>query len=101
MEKGFQFGNVSISLVLLLLLRALTGTSQTQGSAGREPTTATALGSETAEDGPTVMERGLESVGAPVSGDVTVEDDENGAAGEGDESSGQSDCDQSSKRQVS
>ncbi|KAG7459018.1 hypothetical protein MATL_G00226760 [Megalops atlanticus] len=90
MEKGFQFGNVSISLVLLLLLKALTGTSQTQSSAGREPESAAALGSETAEDGADVMERGLESVGTPVPGDVTVEDDENGAAGEGDESSEQS-----------
>ncbi|KAJ8389507.1 hypothetical protein AAFF_G00118970 [Aldrovandia affinis] len=98
MEKGFQFGNVSISLVLLLLLKALTGTSQTQGSTGREPETAAALGSETVEDGPSVMERGLENVGAPVAGDVTVEDDENGAAGEGDESSGQSDYDGNLKR---
>ncbi|XP_035272591.1 eukaryotic translation initiation factor 2-alpha kinase 3 [Anguilla anguilla] len=100
MEKGFQFGNVSISLVLLLLLKALTGTSQTQGSVGREPATATALGSETAEDGPSVMERGLESVGAPVTGDVTVEDDENGAAGDGDEFSGQTDCDEGLKRSL-
>ncbi|KAJ8281468.1 hypothetical protein GJAV_G00068040 [Gymnothorax javanicus] len=97
MEKGFRFGNVSISLVLLLLLRTLTGTSQTQGSAGREPTAATALGSETAEDGASAMERGLESVGPPGGGDVTVEDDENGAAGDGDESSGQSDCEESLK----
>lgn len=91
MEKGLHFGNVSISLVLLLLLKALTGTSQTQSStAGREPESAT-LGSETSEEhGAGVMERGLESVGAPVVGDVTVED-ENGATVEGEELYGESD----------
>lgn len=93
MERGLHSGNVSISLVLLLVLKALIGTSQTQGSAiGREPQPAarSSAGSSSEEDGGRVMERGLESVGAPVTGDVTVEDDENGATGEGDESYGES-----------
>ncbi|KAM7376354.1 hypothetical protein PAMP_006095 [Pampus punctatissimus] len=95
MERGLHFGNVSISLVLLLLLKALTGfgTSQTQGSAiGREPQSAVrGSGSTTEEDGARVMERGLENVGAPVTGaDVTVEDDEYGSAAEADESYGES-----------
>ncbi|XP_071381856.1 eukaryotic translation initiation factor 2-alpha kinase 3, partial [Centroberyx affinis] len=92
MERGFHFGNVSISLVLLLLLKTLIGTSQTQGSAiGREPQPAArGSGSTAEEDGGGVMERGLENVGAPVTGDVTVEDDENGATGETDESHGES-----------
>uniref|UniRef100_A0AAQ5YTI7 Eukaryotic translation initiation factor 2-alpha kinase 3 n=1 Tax=Amphiprion ocellaris TaxID=80972 RepID=A0AAQ5YTI7_AMPOC len=95
MERGLHFGNVSISLVLLLLLKALIGirTSQAQGSAiGREPQSAAAAvsrgpGLTSAEDGARVMERGLENVGSPVIGaDVTVEDDENGSAGESGES---------------
>ncbi len=95
MERGLHFGNVSISLVLLLLLKALIGfgTSQTQGSAiGREPQSATrGSGSTSEEDGARVMERGLGNVGAPVIvADVTVEDDENGSAGETDESHGES-----------
>uniref|UniRef100_A0AAQ6A2H8 non-specific serine/threonine protein kinase n=1 Tax=Amphiprion ocellaris TaxID=80972 RepID=A0AAQ6A2H8_AMPOC len=99
MERGLHFGNVSISLVLLLLLKALIGirTSQAQGSAiGREPQSAAAAvsrgpGLTSAEDGARVMERGLENVGSPVIGaDVTVEDDENGSAGEADESYGES-----------
>lgn len=87
MEKGFHFGNVSISLVLLLLLKALTGTSQTQDSVvGREPVPAIP-GSDTAgEHGSGVMEKSLGNIGAPIIGDVTVEDDENGATGEEDES---------------
>ncbi|XP_062325061.1 eukaryotic translation initiation factor 2-alpha kinase 3 [Osmerus eperlanus] len=87
MEKGFHFGNVSISLVLLLLLKALTGTSQTQNSVvGREPAPAIP-GSDTAgEHGSGVMEKSLGNIGAPIIGDVTVEDDENGATGEEDES---------------
>ncbi|XP_041810425.1 eukaryotic translation initiation factor 2-alpha kinase 3 [Chelmon rostratus] len=93
MERGLHFGNVSISLVLLLVLKALIGfgTSQTQGSAiGREPQSAT-RGSGSEEDGARVMERGLENVGAPVIvADVTVEDDDNGSAGEADESYGES-----------
>ncbi|KAK2826724.1 hypothetical protein Q5P01_020938 [Channa striata] len=96
MERGLHFGNVSISLVLLLLLKALIGfgTSQAQGSAiGREPQSAAArgAGSTSEEDGSRVMERGLENVGAPVSGaDVTVEDDETGSAGEAEETCGES-----------
>uniref|UniRef100_A0A3B4Z681 Eukaryotic translation initiation factor 2-alpha kinase 3 n=1 Tax=Stegastes partitus TaxID=144197 RepID=A0A3B4Z681_9TELE len=99
MERGLHFGNVSISLVLLLLLKALIGigTSRAQGSAiGREPQTVAAVtnwgpGSTSAEDGARVMERGLENVGSPVIGaDVTVEDDDNGSAGETEESYGES-----------
>ncbi|XP_078133002.1 eukaryotic translation initiation factor 2-alpha kinase 3 [Sander vitreus] len=95
MERGLHFGNVSISLVLLLLLKALIGfgTSQAQGSAiGREPQSATRGSSSTSgEDGARVMERGLENVGPPVIvADVTVEDDDNGSAGETDESYGES-----------
>ncbi|GLD72140.1 eukaryotic translation initiation factor 2-alpha kinase 3 [Lates japonicus] len=95
MERGLHFGNVSISLVLLLLLKALIGfgTSQAQGSAiGREPQSATrSAGSTSEEDGARVMERGLENIGAPVIGaDVTVEDDDNGSTGEADESYGES-----------
>lgn len=108
MERGLHFGNVSISLVLLLLLKALTGfgTSQTLGSAiGRElrsatTTTTTAAAAATTtrgsgatleEDGARVMERGLENIGAPgIGADVTVEDDENGSSPEPDDSSGES-----------
>ncbi|XP_041828636.1 eukaryotic translation initiation factor 2-alpha kinase 3 [Melanotaenia boesemani] len=97
MERGLHFGNVSISLVLLLLVKALIGfgTSQAQGSAiGREPQSAAisrGSSSTSAEDGSRVMQRGLENVGAPVAGtDVTVEDDENGSPGEADESYGES-----------
>uniref|UniRef100_A0A8C7RI10 Eukaryotic translation initiation factor 2-alpha kinase 3 n=1 Tax=Oncorhynchus mykiss TaxID=8022 RepID=A0A8C7RI10_ONCMY len=81
MEREFHFGNVSISLVLMLFLRALTGTSPTLSfTSGREPQTAAALGSHRAgEDGNegVLVERGLESIGGPlpgVIGDVTVED---------------------------
>ncbi|XP_060918747.1 eukaryotic translation initiation factor 2-alpha kinase 3 [Labrus mixtus] len=94
MERGLHFGNVSISLVLLLLLlKALIGfgISQTQGS---EPLSATrGSGSTSGEDGARViMKLGLENLGAPVLyGDVTVEDDDNGSAGEADESYGESD----------
>lgn len=95
MERVLQFGNVSISLVLLLLLKALIGfgTLQTQGSAvGREPNFgARGTGSTSEEDGVTVMKRGLDNVGAPaIAADVTVEDDDNGSAGETDESFGES-----------
>ncbi|XP_076002772.1 eukaryotic translation initiation factor 2-alpha kinase 3 [Genypterus blacodes] len=93
MERGLHFGNVSISLVLLLLLNVLAvfGTLQTHGSAiGREPLAVAATrgsASSSEEDAARVMERGLENVGGAVIGaDVTVEDDENGAAGEADES---------------
>ncbi|XP_070836009.1 eukaryotic translation initiation factor 2-alpha kinase 3 isoform X1 [Chaetodon trifascialis] len=95
MERGLHFGNVSISLVLLLVLKALIGfgTSQTQGSAiGREPqSVARDSGSTSEENGAKVMERGLENVGAPmIVADVTVEDDDNGSAGEADDSYGES-----------
>lgn len=95
MERGLHFGNVSISLVLLLLLKSLIGfgTLQTQGSAiGREPHSVNRGSSLTSEeDGARVMERGLENVGAPVIvADVTVEDDDNGSAGETDDSHGES-----------
>ncbi|XP_068436578.1 eukaryotic translation initiation factor 2-alpha kinase 3 [Clinocottus analis] len=95
MERGLHFGNVSISLVLLLLLKALTGfgTTQAQGSTiGREPqSVARGSGSTSEEDGTRVMERGLENVGSPVIvADVTVEDDDHGSAGEADESFGES-----------
>ncbi|XP_047467265.1 eukaryotic translation initiation factor 2-alpha kinase 3 [Mugil cephalus] len=95
MERGLHFGNVSISLVLLLLVKALIGfgTSQAQGSAiGREPQSATrGPASTSAEDGARVMEHGLGNVGASVIGaDVTVEDDDNGSTGETDESFGES-----------
>lgn len=102
MERGLHFGNVSISLVLLLLLKALTGsgTSSSPGSAaaaavGREPPPP-----PSEEDAAGVMEeRGLESVGGPViAADVTVEDDtDNGSAGEADETYGESNGDQPSR----
>ncbi|XP_006786007.1 eukaryotic translation initiation factor 2-alpha kinase 3 isoform X1 [Neolamprologus brichardi] len=93
MERGFHFGNVSISLVLLLLLKALIGfgTSQAQGSTiGRVPQSTTGgSGSTAGQDGAGVMKRGLENVGTSVIGaDVTVEDDDNGS--EADESHGES-----------
>ncbi|XP_076604174.1 eukaryotic translation initiation factor 2-alpha kinase 3 [Chaetodon auriga] len=95
MERGLHFGNVSISLVLLLVLKALIGfgTSQTQGSAiGRElQSVARDSGSTSEENGAEVTERGLENVGAPmIVADVTVEDDDNGSAGEADDSYGES-----------
>lgn len=95
MERGLHFGNVSISLVLLLLLKVLTGfgTTQAQGSAiGGEPRSlARASGVTSEEDGARAMERGLENVRSPaIVADVTVEDDENGPAGEADEPSGES-----------
>lgn len=93
MERGFHFGNVSISLVLFLLLKALIGfgTSQAQGSTiGRVPLSTTGdSGSTAGQDGAGVMKRGLENVGTSVIGaDVTVEDDDNGS--EADESHGES-----------
>lgn len=97
MERGLHFGNVSISLVLLLFLKVLIGfgTPHTQGSAiGREPQSvlARSSGLTSEEDGAGVMELGLENVGAPVvAADVIVEDDDNGSAGEAEESYGESD----------
>ncbi|XP_017290750.1 eukaryotic translation initiation factor 2-alpha kinase 3 isoform X2 [Kryptolebias marmoratus] len=94
MERRLHFG-VSISLVLLLLLKVLAGfgTSQTQGSTiGRKlPSAGRSSLSASVEDGARVMERSLENVGTTVTGaDVTVEDDENGSAGEADEPYGES-----------
>ncbi|MBN3271901.1 E2AK3 kinase, partial [Polyodon spathula] len=98
MEKGLQFGNLSISLVLLLLLKALTGTSH--NSAEGKPGSAAAR-VETGEDGANAMERGLEHVGAAAAfGDVTVEDDENGAAGEGEDTTAESSGDGKLKRSL-
>ena len=94
MEKGFQLGNVGISLVLLLLLRALTGTSATQASVGKD--TETAL--DQTDDG--VTERALESVTTSGYGDVTIEDDENGANVESEETPGDSDGSFNHKRHV-
>ncbi|XP_061599130.1 eukaryotic translation initiation factor 2-alpha kinase 3 [Cololabis saira] len=106
MERGLHFGNVSISLVLLLLLlKALTGSgaSRVQGSpaaaaAGGEPRSAgRAAGWSSPEHaaGAMHMQRSLDGgiMGTPVppqvpGADVTVEDDENGSAGEFDESYG-------------
>ncbi|XP_068195565.1 eukaryotic translation initiation factor 2-alpha kinase 3 [Antennarius striatus] len=95
MERGLHFGNVSISLVLLLLLETLIGfgTSQTQSSAiGRELQSAArgSVSTTDGDDGVSVMERGLENSGTPViAADVTVEDDDNGPAGETEESYGE------------
>ncbi|MGH0151579.1 UNVERIFIED_CONTAM: hypothetical protein FKN15_062549 [Acipenser sinensis] len=96
MEKGLQFGNLSISLVLLLLLKALTGTSHNSAEGKPGPVAARV---ETGEDGASAMERGLENVGAAAAfGDVTVEDDENGAAGEEDDTTAESSGDGKLKR---
>ncbi|XP_068608034.1 eukaryotic translation initiation factor 2-alpha kinase 3 [Brachionichthys hirsutus] len=94
MERGLHFGNVSISLVLLLLLKTITGfgTSQTPSSAiGRELHSAAWGPASTADgDGASVMELGFENSGAPViAADGTVEDDDNGAAGETEDSYGE------------
>lgn len=93
MERGLHSGNVSISLVLLLLLPLLLGfgfgfgSSQTPGSAGWRDAG---------------MERGLEKRGASpvIGGDVTVEDDDNGSAGEAEESYGESNGDVPASRYV-
>lgn len=95
MERGLHSGNVSISLVLLLLLKVLIGfgTLQAQGSAvGREPQSFSRVSTLTSEeDGARVMKRGSEDVDAPVTGaDVTVEDDDNGSPGESGDSYGES-----------
>lgn len=95
MERGLHVGNLSISLVLLLLPIAVIGigASHTQGSAiVREPQHVTRGSGLTSEkDGTRVMERGMGNLGAPVIGaDVTVEDDDYGSTGEADESHGES-----------
>uniref|UniRef100_A0A8C6S852 Eukaryotic translation initiation factor 2-alpha kinase 3 n=1 Tax=Neogobius melanostomus TaxID=47308 RepID=A0A8C6S852_9GOBI len=108
MERGLRFGNVSISLVLLLLLlKPLIGlgTSLAQGSTN---TVGTELPSSTAssagEHGLRAMDHhqyqhhnnqhqrregnwGEDSSGAPMVGDVTVEDDDLGSAGDAEDSS--------------
>ncbi|XP_031694190.1 eukaryotic translation initiation factor 2-alpha kinase 3-like [Anarrhichthys ocellatus] len=92
MERGLHFGNVSISLVLLLLLKALTGFGTTHAHQG------SAIGgsgsTSEGEDGARrrVMECGLGNVvSSPVIvADVTVEDDETGSEAEADESFGES-----------
>ncbi|KAG7510854.1 eukaryotic translation initiation factor 2-alpha kinase 3 [Solea senegalensis] len=101
MERGLHFGNVSISLVLLLvlLLNALIGfgTSHTRGSAVLwEPQPGARTAGETSADskrdaGGVMGERGLENVGTSVTGaDVIVEnDDEHGSTGEAEESYGE------------
>lgn len=76
MERGLRFGVAGLFLGLVLILRGVTGTLQTSSLSGRK------LEAPVAVDG-AVMER-LESSGAPGTGEVTVED-ENGAAGGGEE----------------
>ncbi|KAM6961432.1 LOW QUALITY PROTEIN: eukaryotic translation initiation factor 2-alpha kinase 3 [Aplochiton taeniatus] len=91
MEKRFLFGDVSISLVLLLLLKTLTGTSQTRGSTiCKEPDHGTMGSDQSEEYGAEVMQQGLENIGTPVTGDVTVEDYENVATGDSGETFGES-----------
>ncbi|XP_029973073.1 eukaryotic translation initiation factor 2-alpha kinase 3 [Salarias fasciatus] len=103
MERGLHIGKVSISLVLVLLLEALTGsgasslgpgTAAAAAASGGEPPPplgSRGSGSTPAGDGAGVMQRSLDSLGSTVFGaDVTVEDDDNGSAGESDESPGES-----------
>lgn len=88
MERGLHF--VSISLLLLLVGF---GSSHSPGSAVvREPRSVTrGPGLTSGEDGARATKRGLGQVGAPViAADVTVEDDDNGSAGEADEALGES-----------
>ncbi|XP_076830565.1 LOW QUALITY PROTEIN: eukaryotic translation initiation factor 2-alpha kinase 3 [Brachyhypopomus gauderio] len=89
MERGLRFGDAGISLALLLLLllvfRVVTGISQAGSVSARDLETAPTRASAPAGDAAGVMARGLESVGARGSGDVTVEDDESGASGEREE----------------
>lgn len=95
MERGLHFGNVSISLVLLLLLlKPLTGLSLSQGTTSTN-TGATELPSSAGKHGVRAMEQhqqrergwGEDSSGAPVfAGDVTVEDDDLGSAGDAEDS---------------
>lgn len=110
MERGLHFGNVSISLVLLLpplLLPLLLGVfvgpgssvGQVQGSGsgrgepplsfGRLP----ALASEGDGARRGGMKRGSEDVDAPpvIGADVTVEDDDNNSHSNGDGSPGEPD----------
>lgn len=92
MERGFQFGNVCTSLLLLLVLRTLTVTLQSQYLSERELEVAPTQNTKTAEHA-AVMERSLDNAGgAPGIGEVTVEDDEYGSTGESEEPSGNSDA---------
>ncbi len=92
MERGFQFGNVCTSLLLLLVLRTLTVTLQSQSLSERELEVAPTLNTETAEHA-AVMERPLDNAGgAPSIGEVTVEDDEYDSTGDSAEPSGNSDA---------
>ncbi|XP_041104696.1 eukaryotic translation initiation factor 2-alpha kinase 3-like isoform X2 [Polyodon spathula] len=101
MGKGLRFGNLSISVALLLLLKvALTGTSYTSAE-GKPGAAAAEAGAEAGEDGGSAIERGLESVWAAAAfGDVTVEDDENAAAEEAGDSTAESSGDGKIKRSL-
>lgn len=77
MERGLRFGSVGISLVLLLMLSAVSVRTVQFNSLSRAEL-------ETAD---TVMERGLESS----IGDATVEDDENSPAGDNEDPAGDND----------
>lgn len=95
MERGLHFGNVSISLVLLLLLlKPLVGLSLSQGTTSTN-TGATELPSSAGKHGVRAMDQhqqrercwGEDSCDAPwFAGDVTVEDDDLGSAGEAEDS---------------
>lgn len=110
MERGLHFGNVSISLVLLLplLLPGLfvgpgSSVGQVQGSgsgsgSGRgEPPLSFGRLSALASEGDGArrggMKQGSEDVDAPpvIGADVTVEDDDNNSNGNGDGSPGEPD----------
>ncbi|XP_042624638.1 eukaryotic translation initiation factor 2-alpha kinase 3-like isoform X1 [Cyprinus carpio] len=100
MERGFQFGNVCTSLLLLLVLGTLTVTLQSQSLSERELKVAPTPNTDTAEHA-AVMERPLDSVGgAPGVGEVTVEDVEYGSTGESEEPSGDSDANFHKQRRV-
>ncbi|XP_059373825.1 eukaryotic translation initiation factor 2-alpha kinase 3-like isoform X2 [Carassius carassius] len=99
MERGFQFGNVCTSLLLLLVLGTLTVTLQSQSLAERELKVAPTPNTDTAEHA-AVMERPLDSGGAPGVGEVTVEDVEYGSTGESEEPSGNSDANFYKQRRV-
>ncbi|XP_016350259.1 eukaryotic translation initiation factor 2-alpha kinase 3-like [Sinocyclocheilus anshuiensis] len=100
MERGFQFGNVCTSLLLLLVLGTLTVTLKSQFLSERELKVAPTPNTET-EKHAAVMERPLDSVGgAPGIGEVTVEDDEYGSTAESEEPSGDSDANFHKQRRV-
>ncbi|XP_016400989.1 eukaryotic translation initiation factor 2-alpha kinase 3-like [Sinocyclocheilus rhinocerous] len=100
MERGFQFGNVCTSLLLLLVLGTLTVTLKSQFLSERELKVAPTPNTETPQHA-AVMERPRDSVGgAPGIGEVTVEDDEYGSTGESEEPSGDSDANFHKQRRV-